>query len=138
MQRVIIIFIAMGCFGLGLVAQSAEKFTSSFGAPNLIPPDQAFVVSQPEKNVIEIFIAEGTYLYDLRTQVQNDDGELLKTNRSEAKIYEDPLLGPTLIHKKLLRITVIDAPKIMVLTYQGCADIGFCYQPQQMELLFSR
>ena len=136
MQRVIISFIAMGYFGLGLVAQGAEKFTSSFGAPNLISPEEAFVVSQPAKNVIEILIAEGTYLYDSRIQVQNNDGELLKTNRSEAKMYEDPLLGPTLIHKKLLRMTVVDAPKIMVLTYQGCADIGFCYQPQQMELLF--
>ena len=138
MQRVIISFIAMAYFSLGLVAQGTEKFTSSFGAPNLIPPEQAFVVSQPSKNIIEILIAEGTYLYDQRIRVQNNDGELLKTNRSEATMYEDPLLGPTLIHKKILRMTVVDARKIMVLTYQGCADIGFCYQPQQMELLFPR
>ena len=102
-----------------------KSFGSSFGAPNLLAPEQAFSVSQPQADVIEITIADGTYLYDDRTIVQNDVGDILKTERSQPEMYDDPLFGPTPIHKKRLRMTVSNAPDLMVLTYQGCADIGF-------------
>ena len=88
--------------------------------------------------MIEITIADGTYLYDDRTIVQNDAGDILKTERSQSEMYDDPLFGPTPIHKKRLRMTISNAPDLVVLTYQGCADIGFCYPPQQTELSFSR
>ena len=138
MQRVISTFIAAICvFGAHLV-ESQGSFGPSFGAPNLLAPEKAFIVSQPQADVIEIEIADGTYLYDERTIVQNDTGDILETTRSASEMYDDPLLGPTPIHKKHLRMTVSSAPNLMVLTYQGCADIGFCYPPQQTELSFSR
>ncbi len=137
-QRVISSFIAGACFLASACAQAQGSFGSSFGTPELLPPEQAFVVSQPEADVIVITIAEGTYLYDERTMVQNDSGDILKTQRSESTMYDDPLFGPTPIHKKALRMKVSEAPNLMVLTYQGCADIGFCYPPQRTELSFSR
>ena len=138
MQRVISSFIVAICFLATTSAQGQSSFGSSFGAPNLLAPEQAFIVSQPHADVIEITIADGTYLYDNRTIVQNDAGDILKTERSQSEMYNDPLFGPTPIHKKRLRMTVSNAPDLMVLTYQGCADIGFCYPPQQTELSFSR
>ena len=113
-------------------------FGSSFGGSGLLPVEQAFTVSHPKANVIEISIADGTYLYDERTIVQDDAGAILETSRSETEIYDDPLFGPTPIHRNKLRMVVTDAPDLMVLTFQGCADIGFCYPPQQTELSFSR
>ena len=77
MQRVILSFITLGYFFFSSVACGAGTFTSSFGTPTLLPPEQAFVVSQPRGDIIEIAIAEGTYLYDQRTIVQNDDGQTL-------------------------------------------------------------
>ncbi len=138
MQRVISSFIAAACFFVTTFAQGQSSFNSSFDAPDLLSPEQAFIVSQPQADVIEITIAEGTYLYDDRTIVQNDAGDILKTERSQSEMYDDPLFGPTPIHKRRLRMTVWNAPDLMVLTYQGCADIGFCYPPQQTELSFSR
>ena len=138
MQRVISSFIASACLLATASAQGQGTFGSSFGAPDLLAPEQAFMVSQPQANVIEITIADGTYIYDDRTIVQNDVGDILKTERSQSEMYDDPLFGPTPIHKKRLRITISNAPDLMVLTYQGCADIGFCYPPQQTELSFSR
>ncbi len=138
MQRVISSFLVSVCFFAATLVHAQGSFSSSFGAPDLLPPEQAFVVSQPEADIIEIAIADGTYLYDDRTIVQNDAGDILETTRSASEMYDDPLFGPTPIHKKTLRMTVSDAPKLMVLTYQGCADIGFCYPPQQTELSFSR
>ena len=138
MQRVISSFIVATCFSATTSAQGQSSFGSSFGAPDLLAPEQAFIVSQPRADVIEIAIADGTYLYDDRTIVQNDAGDILKTERSPSEMYDDPLFGPTPIHKKSLRMTISNAPDLMVLTYQGCADIGFCYPPQQTELSFSR
>ena len=138
MQRVISSFIVATCFLATTLAQGQISFGSSFGAPDLLAPERAFIVSQPEADVIEITIADGTYLYDDRTIVQNDAGDILKTERSPSEMYDDPLFGPTPIHKKRLRMTISNAPDLMVLTYQGCADIGFCYPPQQTELSFSR
>ena len=113
-------------------------FGSSFGESDLLPVEQAFTVSHPEADVIEISIADGTYLYDERTIVQNDAGAILETSRSVAEIYDDPLFGPTPVHRNKLHMVVTDAPGLMILTFQGCADIGFCYPPQQTELSFSR
>ena len=138
MQRVISSFIVAVCVLGAPFVESQGSFGSSFGAPDLLAPEQAFIVSQPQADVIEIAIADGIYLYDERTIVQNDTGDILETTRSASEMYDDPLFGPTPIHKKRLRMTVSNAPKLMVLTYQGCADIGFCYPPQQTELSFSR
>ena len=113
-------------------------FGSSFGGSDLLPVEQAFTVSHPKADVIEISIADGTYLYDERTIIQNDAGTILKTSRSVTEIYDDPLFGPTPVHRNKLHMMVTDAPDLMVLTFQGCADIGFCYPPQQTELSFSR
>ena len=138
MQHVISTLIAIGYLFFSSPAPSAGMFSSSFGFPDLLSPKKAFVVSQPSQDIIQITIAKGTYLYDQRILVQNNAGKLLTTNRSEPVMYDDILLGPTPIHRKILRISVADAPKKIVLTYQGCADIGFCYPPQQTELSFSR
>ena len=137
-QRVIVgILLVISVFCASTV-KAQGPFGSSFGGSDLLPVEQAFTVSHPKANVIEISIADGTYLYDERTIIQNDAGTILKTSRSVTEIYDDPLFGPTPVHRNKLHMVVTDAPDLMVLTFQGCADIGFCYPPQQTELSFSR
>ena len=138
MQRVILGILVLTSGLTASIVQAQSPFGSSFGWSNLLPAEQAFKVSHTKANVIEISIADGTYLYDERTIVQNDSGVILKTLRSMTEIYDDPLFGPTPIHRNKLHMVVTDAPNLMVLTFQGCADIGFCYPPQQTELSFSR
>jgi len=137
-QRVVLGYLLIAKVLIASIAQAQGPFSSSFGGSDLLPADRAFTVSHPKANVIEINIADGTYLYDERTIVQDDVGTVLKTSRSGTEIYDDPLFGPTPIHRNKLRMVVTDAPSLMVLTFQGCADIGFCYPPQQTELSFSR
>ena len=138
MQRVIsgILLIISVFYASTVKAQGL--FGSSFGGSDLLPVEQAFKVSHPKADVIEISIADGTYLYDERTIVQNDAGVILETSRSVTEMYDDPLFGPTPVHRNKLHMVVTDAPDLMILTFQGCADIGFCYPPQQTELSFSR
>ena len=52
------------------IVRAQGPFGSSFGGSDLLPAEQAFTVSHPKANVIEISIADGTYLYDERTIVQ--------------------------------------------------------------------
>ena len=137
-QRVILALLLIANVLTASIVRAQGPFGSSFGGSDLLPAAQAFTVSHPEANVIEISIADGTYLYDERTIVQDDAGAVLRTSRSVTEIYDDPLFGPTPIHRNKLRMVVTDAPTLMVLTFQGCADIGFCYPPQQTELSFSR
>ena len=137
-QRVILSFLILTSVLTASSLRAQGPFGSGSGESDLLPAEQAFTVSHPKANVIEISIADGTYLYDERTIVQNDAGVILKTLRSITEIYDDPLFGPTPIHRNKLRMVVTDAPDLMVLTFQGCADIGFCYPPQQTELSFSR
>ena len=79
MQRVISSFIVAVCVLGAPFVESQGSFGSSFGAPDLLAPEQAFIVSQPQADVIEIAIADGIYLYDERTIVQNDTGDILET-----------------------------------------------------------
>jgi len=137
-QRVIVGVLLMISVFCASTVKAQGPFGSSFGGADLLPVEQAFTVSHPKANVIEISIADGTYLYDERTIIQNDAGTILKTSRSVTEIYDDPLFGPTPVHRNKLHMMVTDAPDLMVLTFQGCADIGFCYPPQQTELSFSR
>ena len=139
MQRVILSFLILTSVLTASIVRAQGPFGSSFGGSDLLPVEQAFTVSHPKANVIEISIADGTYLYDERTIVQERcRSHTSRPLRSVTEIYDDPLFGPTPIHRNKLRMVVTDAPVLMMLTFQGCADIGFCYPPQQTELSFSR
>ena len=89
MQRVISgILLIISAFYVSTV-KAQGPFGSSFGGSDLLPVEQAFTVSHPKADVIEISIADGTYLYDERTIVQNDAGAILATSRSVTEIYDD-------------------------------------------------
>ena len=93
-QRVISsILLIVSVFYVSTV-RAQGPFGSSLGGSDLLPVEQAFTVSHPKANLIEISIAGGTYLYDERTIVQDDAGAILETSRSETQIYDDPLFGP--------------------------------------------
>ena len=98
MQRVIVGILLVISVLCTSTLKAQGLFGSSFGRSDLLPVEQAFTVSHPKANVIEISIADGTYLYDERTIIQNDAGTILKTSRSVTEIYDDPLLPRRILH----------------------------------------
>lgn len=106
--------------------------------PTVLPVEEAIVVERPSKAEITLSMAPGVYLYDERTWVETADGTRLETKRPNGTPYDDPLFGLTPIHRGNILLTLSNPPERVVLHYQGCADIGFCYPPMQTELSFSR
>jgi thiol:disulfide interchange protein DsbD len=137
-QRTVRFFTAVSMLCLVSPTLASGTFGASQDAPSILPVDDAFQVTQPSPSTIRISVAPGTYLYDEKTFVQDASGQTLETVRPTPKMYDDPIFGMTPIHRQDVTLS-LDAPgQSMTLHYQGCADIGFCYPPQQQELSISR
>ena len=139
MQSMIQFFGTLICITFAFNTQATGTFGSSFDALDIMPPEEAFVISQPALNMVQIAVSAGVYLYDDMTAILTlDDKVVRESARPRATMYDDPVFGPRPIHRGNIVITLQNPPKKAVLHYQGCADAGFCYPPMQTELLFSR
>jgi thiol:disulfide interchange protein DsbD len=113
---------------------------------DLLPVDQAYPVSieavSADSVRIRWGIAEGYYLYKHRTGITSDSPEvtLEPLQLQPGKPYRDEFFGDVETYRKELVTTVrFDAPDgnghvLLRLQYQGCADIGICYPPQNKRL----
>jgi thiol:disulfide interchange protein DsbD len=110
--------------------------------PELLPPDKAFKVSaQLINDHIELSfeIAEGYYLYQHRFSVKSQTKAVslggIVFPPGETK--QDEVFGQVIIyhHHVMLPISLQNPQQIAQLSleinYQGCAEIGVCYPPQQ-------
>lgn len=138
MQRSLSIFVALCATFLTQVSAAQGTFGSAFSAPAVLPIEEAFQITRLSPEHISIQIADGVYLYDDRTRVETVSGSDIPTTRPDAAIYDDPIFGPTPIHRGQIQLRLSQFDETVILHYQGCADIGFCYPPAQTELSFSR
>jgi len=137
-QRGAAIFVILMCAWWPKLGLSQGSFGSAFNAPTVLPIEQAFQIVRSAHDQIEITIAEGVYLYDERTHVESATGEELVALRPPATAYDDPIFGPTPIHRGRIMLQLTAPEDSITLHYQGCADIGFCYPPAKTKLSFSR
>jgi len=115
------------------------------GEPELLDPELAFTPSvaspDPSTLVVSWAIAEGYYLYrdKLGVELPAGNGVRIASLQSEpGKPKEDELFGRVEVYHLAARATARlqrdqpDATSLQVLVkYQGCAEIGVCYPPQQ-------
>jgi thioredoxin:protein disulfide reductase len=109
---------------------------------DLLPPEKAFLVSAAATSANEILltweIAEGYYLYrnKMRIESQSPEVSLANIDLPPGKIKQDQFFGEVAIYRNKLQIPVqlqrsSDSSNLKIaLQYQGCADIGICYPPQ--------
>jgi thioredoxin:protein disulfide reductase len=139
MSRFQIIFI----FLLSLLWQNAHAIPSN----SLLPPEQAFQASaksiSPSQIEISWTIAKGYSLYrkNMRFETQSTDIKLGDAVFPTGKIKHDELLGDIEHFREQLTINLpVSSPlegktaAQLVIHYQGCADIGVCYPPQEKTL----
>ncbi|WP_137169463.1 protein-disulfide reductase DsbD [Marinomonas sp. FW-1] len=123
--------------------------TSAFSKPTFLPVDQAFQlsVSAPKdgKFTAKWQIADGYYLYQEQFSLSGQHADKLHFSpfpAGEAKhddyygdviVYRDQFTLPIYYDITLPAGTQVNA----VLTYQGCADKGLCYAPQNMPIQFT-
>jgi thiol:disulfide interchange protein DsbD len=120
---------------LGLVSAPA------FAEEELLEPEKAFQFSAQQKEAGRVEarfqIANGYYLYHNKFKFSADNGVSLGTPAiPPGKVKQDEFMGKVETHRGDLRIqipvTANGAGRFnLKAEFQGCADMGVCYSPQE-------
>ena len=109
-------------------------------AQQLLEPEQAFAFSARalDRSTLEVrfAIAEGYYMYRERFKFEAEGAQFGAADLPRGITYRDQFFGDTEIYRKAVSIRVpvpagAPEPLSLVVTSQGCADIGVCYVPME-------
>ncbi|AEF43498.1 Thiol:disulfide interchange protein dsbD [Serratia sp. AS12] len=135
-QRLIkLIFLICSLFFLPQAAQ-ASLFGQS-GGSQFVPVDQAFAFDfkqQDRQLALSWQIRPGYYLYRQQIKLVPQQATLGTFALAEGLSHKDEFFGEVAIFKQqlALKIPLQQAAKgaSLSVTYQGCAEAGFCYPPE--------
>lgn len=135
-QRLIkLIFLICSLFFLPQAAQ-ASLFGQS-GSSQFVPVDQAFAFDfkqQDRQLALSWQIRPGYYLYRQQIKLVPQQATLGTLELPEGLSHKDEFFGEVAIFKQQLnvKIPLQQAAKgaSLSVTYQGCAEAGFCYPPE--------
>ncbi|MGU3415570.1 protein-disulfide reductase DsbD [Enterobacteriaceae bacterium C34A] len=123
-----------------LLLCSTSAFAGLFDAPgrsNFITADQAFAFDfQQNAHDLNLSwqIKDGYYLYRKQVSITPAQASVSPLAMPEGEWHEDEFFGKSEIyrHRLTLPVTVKQADKgaTLTVTYQGCAEAGFCYPPE--------
>lgn len=110
----------------------------------LLPPDEAFAVSAnpvDAKTVrVQWTIAEGYYLYRSKFSFASKTADITLGGPviPPGKVKKDEFFGEVETYRKSVTVDIpltrspgSSSPLELVVGYQGCADLGVCYQPMK-------
>ncbi|ABP59011.1 protein-disulfide reductase DsbD [Enterobacter sp. 638] len=127
-------------FTLILLLCSTSAFAGLFDAPgrsNFIPADQAFVFDfQQNQHDLSLNwqIKDGYYLYRKQVSITPANAKVGEPQLPAGEWHEDEFYGKSEIyrHQLVVPVSVNQAATgaTVTVTYQGCADAGFCYPPE--------
>jgi thiol:disulfide interchange protein DsbD len=119
---------------------------SAITTDQLLLANQAFKLNVNARSLNEVVlswqIADGYYLYQTKFKFQSKTPsiQLGKVTFPNGERKQDELFGNVLIYRHALSISIPllnpeqrDTLQLTV-NYQGCADVGVCYPPQQQQL----
>ncbi|HCR1074977.1 TPA: protein-disulfide reductase DsbD [Enterobacter cloacae] len=123
-----------------LLLCSTSAFAGLFDAPgrsNFIPADQAFVFDfQQNQHHLNLTwqVKEGYYLYRKQVSITPAQASVGALQLPAGEWHEDEFYGKSEIYRQHLSVPVTvqqaDKGATLTVTYQGCADAGFCYPPE--------
>ncbi|ENF7814303.1 protein-disulfide reductase DsbD [Enterobacter soli] len=123
-----------------LLLCSTSVFAGLFDAPgrsNFIPADQAFVFDfQQNQHDLNLTwqVKEGYYLYRKQVSITPAQANVGPLQLPKGEWHEDEFYGKSEIYRQRLSVPVTvnqaDKGATLTVTYQGCADAGFCYPPE--------
>ncbi|TLV23443.1 protein-disulfide reductase DsbD [Klebsiella indica] len=123
-----------------LLLCSTSALAGLFDAPghsNFVPADQAFAFDfQQNQHDINLSwqIKEGYYLYRKQIKLTSANATFGAPAMPSGEWHEDEFYGKSEIYRHRLTIPVTlteaAAGATLTVTYQGCADAGFCYPPE--------
>ncbi|MEL4013164.1 protein-disulfide reductase DsbD [Dryocola clanedunensis] len=131
---------ALRIFTLIFLLFSTQTFAGLFdnqGKSQFVPVDQAFAFDFQQSGSqlnLNWQIKPGYYLYRQQIKLNPAQAEIAPPALPKAAWHEDEFYGKTEIYtdKLNLPVTVNAAAKgaTLSVTYQGCAEAGFCYPPE--------
>ncbi|NBJ31947.1 protein-disulfide reductase DsbD [Citrobacter sp. DNRA3] len=123
-----------------LLLCSTSTFAGLFDAPGrsqFVPADRAFVFDfQQNQHDLNLTwqVKDGYYLYRKQISITPSQAYIAEVKLPPGVWHEDEFYGKSEIYRKQLTvpITVNQAKSgaTLTVTYQGCADAGFCYPPE--------
>ena len=123
-----------------LLLCSTSTFAGLFDAPGrsqFVPADRAFVFDfQQNQHDLNLTwqVKDGYYLYRKQISIMPSQADIAEVKLPPGVWHEDEFYGKSEIYRKQLTvpITVNQAKSgaTLTITYQGCADAGFCYPPE--------
>ncbi|RWT96416.1 protein-disulfide reductase DsbD [Citrobacter freundii] len=123
-----------------LLLCSTSTFAGLFDAPGrsqFVPADRAFVFDfQQNQHDLNLTwqVKDGYYLYRKQISITPSQADIAEVKLPPGVRHEDEFYGKSEIYRKQLTvpITVNQAKSgaTLTITYQGCADAGFCYPPE--------
>lgn len=131
---------ALRIITLVLLLCSSQAFAGLFDAQNktqFVPVDQAFAFDfqQSEHQLtLNWQIKPGYYLYRQQIKVVPTSADIAPLTIPKGTWHEDEFYGKTEIFTRQLNlpitVNVADKGSSVSVTYQGCAEAGFCYPPE--------
>lgn len=123
-----------------LLLCSTSTFAGLFDAPgrsNFVPADQAFAFDfQQNQHDLNLTwqVKDGYYLYRKQVSITPAQAEIAEVTLPAGVWHEDEFYGKSEIYRNTLTIPVTinqaQSGATLTVTYQGCADAGFCYPPE--------
>lgn len=123
-----------------LLLCSTSTFAGLFDAPGrsqFVPADRAFVFDfQQNQHDLNLSwqVKDGYYLYRKQISITPSQADIAEIKLPPGVWHEDEFYGKSEIYRKQLTIPVtVNQAKsgaTLTVTYQGCADAGFCYPPE--------
>ncbi|MGY5958821.1 protein-disulfide reductase DsbD [Kosakonia sp. BK9b] len=131
---------AQRIFTLILLLCSTSAFGGLFDAPgrsDFVPADQAFVFDFQQHQhdlTLNWQVKKGYYLYRQQVHITPAQASIGPLSLPKGEQHKDEFYGETEIYRQrlIVPLTVNQAAKgaTLTVTYQGCADAGFCYPPE--------
>lgn len=123
-----------------LLLCSTSSFAGLFDAPGrsqFVPADRAFVFDfQQNQHDLNLTwqVKDGYYLYRKQISITPSQADIAEIKLPPGVWHEDEFYGKSEIYRKQLTIPItVNQAKpgaTLTITYQGCADAGFCYPPE--------
>lgn len=118
-------------------AGEADNFTPApIRAEDILPVEEAFRFgSYAEADGTHVFwqVMQGYYLYRDKFGFVSDSGEPLTVELADGEWRDDEVFGRVRVLEGLVEAQVPTLKPVTV-QYQGCAEQGFCYPPQKIQL----
>ena len=123
-----------------LLLCSTSTFAGLFDSPGrsqFVPADRAFIFDfQQNQHDLNLSwqVKDGYYLYRKQISITPSQADIAEVKLPPGVWHEDEFYGKSEIYRKQLNVPVTinqaTSGATLTVTYQGCADAGFCYPPE--------